>query len=72
VPMIQSFTPNDLIKNLYEPEQGFYQNLFSEDRSELATFIQVKNALDEAAYEPSDRVVDRILSYAKHKESIQS
>jgi|694.fasta_scaffold112617_3 hypothetical protein len=70
--MTQSFTPNDLIKNLYEPESGFTQNLSAKERSELASFNQVKNALDQAAYEPSDRVVDRILAYSKHKESIKS
>jgi hypothetical protein len=70
--MTQSFTPNDLIKNLYEPESGFTQNLSAKERSELASFKQVKNALDQAAYEPSDRVVDRILAYSKHKESIKS
>jgi hypothetical protein len=69
--MTQSFTPNDLIKNLYEPESGFTQNLSAKERSELASFNQVKNALDQAAYEPSDRVVDRILAYSKHKESIK-
>jgi len=70
--MTQSFTPNDLIKNLYEPESGFTQNLSAKERSELASFNQVKNALDQAAYEPSDRVVDLILAYSKHKESIKS
>ncbi len=70
--MTQSFTPNDLIKNLYEPESGFSQSLSTEERSELASFHQVKNALDQAAYQPSDRVVDRILAYSKHKETIQS
>jgi hypothetical protein len=70
--MTQSFTPNDLIKNLYEPESGFTQNLSAKERSELASFNQVKNALDQAAYEPSDRVVNRILAYSKHKESIKS
>jgi hypothetical protein len=70
--MTQSFTPNDLIKNLYEPESGFTQNLSAKERSELASFNQVKNELDQAAYEPSDRVVDRILAYSKHKESIKS
>ncbi len=70
--MTQSFTPNDLIKNLYEPESGFPQNLSSEVYSELVSFQEVKNALDRAAYEPSDRLVDRILAYAKHKEAIQS
>jgi hypothetical protein len=70
--MTQSFTPNDLIKNLYEPESGFSQNLSMEERSELASFQQVKNTLDQAAYQPSDRVVDRILAYSKHKETIQS
>lgn len=70
--MTQSFTPNDLIKNLYEPESGFSQNLSFEERSELASYHQVKNALDQAAYQPSDRVIDRILAYSKHKETIQS
>ncbi len=70
--MTQSFTPNDLIKNLYEPESGFTQNLSAKERSELASFNQVKNALDQATYEPADRVVDRILAYSKHKESSKS
>jgi hypothetical protein len=70
--MTQSFTPNDLIKNLYEPQLGINELSNPGIRSELAAFQQVQNALDQAYIAPSERVIDRILDYSKHKESIQS
>ncbi|MEK6548285.1 MAG: hypothetical protein AABZ56_08200 [Bacteroidota bacterium] len=70
--MTQSFTPNDLIKNLYEPQTGINDLKIQEVRSELAAFQQVQNALDQAYIAPSERVINRILDYSKHKESIQS
>lgn len=70
--MTQSFTPNDLIKNLYEPHVGNHGLINQENRSELAAFQQVQNALDQAYVAPSERVINRILDYSKHKASIQS
>jgi hypothetical protein len=70
--MTQSFTPNDLIKNLYEPQSGINESTNEGLRSELAAFQQVQNALDQAYVAPSARVIDRILDYSKHKASIQS
>jgi hypothetical protein len=70
--MTQSFTPNDLIKNLYEPQAGINELTNQGIRSELAAFQQVQNALDQAYISPSERVINRILDYSKHKESIQS
>ena len=70
--MTQSFTPNDLIKYLYEPQTGKNELTNPEVRSELAAFQQVQNALDEAYVNPSERVINRILDYSKHKVSIQS
>jgi hypothetical protein len=70
--MTQSFTPNDLIKNLYEPQTGKNELTNPELRSELAAFQQVQNALDKAYVAPSERVINRILDYSKHKETIQS
>jgi hypothetical protein len=70
--MTQSFTPNDLIKNLYEPQLGIHESVNPGIRSELAAFQQVQKALDQAYVAPSERVIERILDYSKHKESIQS
>jgi hypothetical protein len=70
--MTQSFTPNDLIKNLYEPSHGNHVTFNSEEQSEIVSFQQVKKALDQAYVAPSERVIDRILEYSKHRESIQS
>ncbi len=70
--MTQSFTPNDLIKNLYEPQTGLQHTFTSEEQSEMASYQQVQNALDQAYVDPSKAVIDRILEYSKHKESIQS
>jgi hypothetical protein len=69
---MQSFTPNDLIKNLYEPFVGAQHTFNSEEQSEIASLKQVQNALDQAYVAPSERVIDRILEYSKHRESIQS
>jgi hypothetical protein len=70
--MTQNFTPNDLIKNLYEPQTGISQSTNQDVRSELAAFRQVQNALDQAYITPSEHVINRILDYSKHNESIQS
>jgi hypothetical protein len=70
--MTQSFTPNDLIKNLYEPLNGNHIAFNATEQSEIASLQQVKNALDQAYVAPSERVIDRILEYSKHHESIQS
>lgn len=70
--MTQSFTPNDLIKNLYEPFVGTQHTFNSAEQSEIASLKQVQNALDQAYVAPSERVIDRILEYSKHRESIQS
>ncbi len=70
--MMQSFTPNDLIKNLYEPFVGTQHTFNSAEQSEIASLKQVQNALDQAYVAPSERVIDRILEYSKHRESIQS
>ena len=70
--MTQNFTPNDLIKNLYEPEKGLTHFLNSEDRSELAALHQVKNTLDEGYLHPSDSCVDSIIAYSKRNIEVQS
>jgi hypothetical protein len=70
--MTQNFTPNDLIKILYEPKVGLNQLLNSEECSELASFQKVKNKLEEALLEPSDRSVASILAYAKSKSALHS
>ena len=68
--MIQNFTPNDLIKILYEPKVGLDQLLNSEECSELASFKKVKDKLEEALIEPSNRSVDAILAYAKTRSAL--
>lgn len=70
--MTQNFTPNDLIKNLYEPQTGVNELTNQDIRSELAAFKQVQNALDQAYVAPSEYVISRILDYSKHNASIQS
>jgi hypothetical protein len=70
--MIQNFTPNDLIKILYEPKEGLDQLLNTEECSELASFQKVKDKLEEALLEPSNRSVDTILAYAKTRSALHS
>jgi hypothetical protein len=70
--MIQNFTPNDLIKILYEPKEGLDQLLNTEECSELASFQKVKDKLEEALLEPSNRSIDTILAYAKTKSALHS
>jgi hypothetical protein len=70
--MIQNFTPNDLIKILYEPKEGLDQLLNAEECSELASFKKVKDKLEEALIEPSNRSVEAILAYAKSKSALHS
>ena len=70
--MTQNFTPNDLIKILYEPKEGLDQLLNTEECSELASFQKVKDKLEEALLEPSNRSVDTILAYAKTKSALHS
>ena len=70
--MIQNFTPNDLVKILYEPKAGLDQLLNPEECSELASFKKVKDKLEEALMEPSDRSVDAILAYSQIKSALHS
>ena len=70
--MIQNFTPNDLVKILYEPKVGLDQLLNPEECSELASFKKVKDKLEEALMEPSDRSVDAILAYSQIKSALHS
>ena len=70
--MTQNFTPNDLIKNLYEPKAGLDQLLNAEECSELASFQKVKDKLEEALMEPSNRPVEAILAYSKIKSALHS
>ncbi len=70
--MTQNFTPNDLIKILYEPKAGLDQLLNAEGCSELASFQKVKDKLEEALMEPSDRSVEAILAYSQIKSALHS
>ena len=70
--MTQNFTPNDLIKILYEPKEGLDQLLNAEECSELASFQKVKDTLENALIEPSNRSVDAILAYSKSKSALHS
>ena len=70
--MIQNFTPNDLVKILYEPKAGLDQLLNPEECSELASFKKVKDKLEEALMEPSDRSVEAILAYSQIKSALHS
>ena len=63
--MTKSSTPNDLIKNLYEPEIGFQQTLNEDEKLELARLKQVQNLLNSAYLEPSDRSLEKILEHAR-------
>ena len=70
--MIQNFTPNYLIKILYEPKEGLDQLLNVEECSELASFQKVKDTLENALIEPSNRSVEAILAYSKSKSALHS
>ncbi|CAM3802038.1 hypothetical protein AQBE111736_07025 [Aquirufa beregesia] len=72
MPMTQNFTPNDLVKTLYEPQPGFSTVLSLEDQSELASLQKVKLSLDNALLEPPSRTIEAILAYSKHQMPIQS
>lgn len=63
--MTKNSTPNDLIKNLYEPEIGFQQSLNEDERLELARLKQVQNLLNSAYLEPSNRSLEKILEHAR-------
>ena len=63
--MTKSSTPNDLIKNLYEPEIGFQQTLNEDEKLELARLKQVQNLLNSAYLEPSERSLEKILEHAR-------
>ncbi|RXK49654.1 hypothetical protein [Aquirufa rosea] len=70
--MTQNFTPNDLVKNLYEPKKGQTSVLTWEDQLELASLQKVKLSLDNALLEPPSRAIEAILAYSKHQMPIQS
>ena len=70
--MTQNFTPNDLIKILYEPKEGLDQLLNAEECSELASFQKVKDTLENTLIEPSNRSVEAILAYSKSKSALHS
>ena len=63
--MTKSSTPNDLIKNLYQPEIGFQQTLNEDEKQELARLKQVQNLLNLAYTEPSERSLEKILEHAR-------
>jgi hypothetical protein len=63
--MTKSSTPNDLIKNLYEPEIGFQQTLNEDEKQEFARLKQVQNWLNSAYTEPSERSLEKILEHAR-------
>ena len=63
--MTKSFTPNDLIKHLYEPETGLQQTLNEDEKQELARLKQVQNLLNSAYTEPSERSLEKIIEHAR-------
>jgi catechol-2,3-dioxygenase len=63
--MTKSSTPNDLIKNLYEPEIRFQQTLNEDEKQEFARLKQVQNLLNSAYLEPSERSLEKILEHAR-------
>jgi hypothetical protein len=63
--MTKNSTPNDLIKNLYEPEIGFQQTLNEDEKQELARLKQVQSLLNLAYTEPSERSIENILEHAR-------
>lgn len=65
--MTQSSTPNDLVKNLYEPLKSYSNGLNSDDQLDFVSFEAIKNQLDQAYLEPSDRTIQNILKYASEK-----
>lgn len=63
--MTKNSTPNDLIKNLYEPELGFQQTLNEDEKQELTHLKQVQSLLNSAYLEPSERSLEKILEHAR-------
>ncbi|MFM1820523.1 MAG: hypothetical protein RLZZ402_882 [Bacteroidota bacterium] len=63
--MTKNSTPNDLIKQLYEPEIGFQQTLNEDEKLELARLKQVQNLLNLAYTEPSEKSLEKIFEHAR-------
>jgi hypothetical protein len=64
--MTQNFTPNDLVKHLYEPQISFSKSLNSEEQMEFVSFENLKQELDQAYLEPSDRSIDKVFEYMRN------
>jgi hypothetical protein len=65
--MTQSSTPNDLVKNLYEPIKSYNNGLNSDEQLDFVSFEVIKNQLDQAYLEPSDSSIQNVLKYASQK-----
>lgn len=63
--MTQNSTPNDLVKNLYEPKISFNKSLNTEEQSEFVSFEELKQQLDQAYLEPSENSIQKVLNYAR-------
>lgn len=65
--MTQSSTPNDLVKNLYDPFKNDNKVLTSDEQIEFVSFEKIKNQLDQAYLEPSEQSIQKILKYAAER-----
>jgi hypothetical protein len=65
--MTQSSTPNDLVKNLYEPFKSYSIDLNSDEQIDFLASEAIKNQLDQAYLEPSDKSIQNVLNYANQK-----
>lgn len=70
--MTKTFTPNDVIRYVYKEttleEKQEIQNVLLWN-NDLASFyyeiLQIKSSLEKVVYQPSSRVVDKILNFSK-------
>ena len=65
--MTQSFTPNDLVKHLYEPKSSFSESLNSEEQMEFVSFENLKQELDQAYLEPLQSSIDKVFEYMRNR-----
>jgi hypothetical protein len=65
--MTQSSTTNDLVKHLYEPKISFSKSLNHEEQMEFVSFENLKQELDQAYLEPSDRSIDKVFEYMRNR-----
>lgn len=71
--MTQTFTPNDVVRYLYQElpakDQQWVSGIIATDEEYHTlhqSLQQAKDLLDQAMLEPSDGVVERIMTFSRH------